>query len=160
MSKVELRPIDILLVEDDPADIRLVREALGDGRIQNRLYVVRDGVEALDYLHQRGDRAEPAANPRPGLIILDLNMPRKDGREVLAEIKSDPELVGIPVIVLTASVEESDILRSYNQEAASYMIKPFQIDEFMAVLREHGAYSMMIVENVAAGATIDQARNG
>jgi CheY-like chemotaxis protein len=147
MTKPELRPIDILLVEDDPADIRLAREALQEGRINNRLFIVRDGDEALDFLHHRGRFADPAESPRPGLILLDLNMPRRDGREVLELIKADAELHTIPVIVLTASTEESDILRSYNQEAASYMIKPIQVDEFMAVLREHGAYSVTIVAN-------------
>ncbi len=159
MSVPDHKPIHILLVEDDPADIRLVREALSEGRITNSLDVVRDGVEALDYLHRRGKYAEPRTPTPPGLVLLDLNMPRKDGREVLAEIKASPELCDIPVIVLTTSDEESDILASYNQEAASYMIKPIHVDEFMAVLREHGAYAMTIVEAQPARAAADSAES-
>ena len=152
MSRNELQPVEILLAEDDPADIRLAQEALHDGRITNRLRIVRDGVEALEYLRHTGRYSDPLSSPRPGLILLDLNMPRKDGREVLTEIKQDPELRGIPVIVLTSSLEDSDILRSYNHEAASYIVKPIQIDEFMTVLREHGAYSVTIVRHGGAAA--------
>ena len=125
-------PINILLVEDNPADIRLTVEALKEGKILNELNVARDGVEALDYLFRRGAFSEAS---RPDLILLDLNMPRKDGREVLGEIKENADLKRIPVVVLTTSKAEEDIIRSYNLHANCYISKPVDLEQFMGVVR-------------------------
>ncbi len=124
--------IEILLVEDSPGDARLTAEALKEGKILNHLSLVRDGVEALDFLHQRGAYASAAP---PDLILLDLNLPKKDGREVLAEIKSDPDLKRIPVVILTTSKAEEDILRSYDLHANCYITKPVDLEQFMKVVK-------------------------
>jgi CheY-like chemotaxis protein len=125
-------PIEILLVEDSPGDVRLTVEALRDGKVLNNLSVATDGVEALAYLHQSG----PYANaPRPDLILLDLNMPKKDGREVLAEIKSDESLRRIPVVILTTSQAEQDIVKSYDLHANCYITKPVDFDQFISVVQ-------------------------
>lgn len=128
MSKL----LDILLVEDNPADVRLTREAFLEGKILNNLIVAKDGVEAMDILRRRGPHA---AAVRPDLILLDLNLPRKDGREVLAEIKSDPSLMRIPVVVLTTSRAEMDIVKSYNLHANCYVVKPVDLDQFINVVK-------------------------
>jgi len=119
--------IDILLVEDSPGDVRLTREALKEGKVRNNLCVCADGVEALDFLRGRG---EYVGAVRPDLILLDLNMPKKDGREVLAEIKADPELRSIPVVILTTSEAEQDVLKSYNLHANCYISKPVDLVQF------------------------------
>jgi two-component system, chemotaxis family, response regulator Rcp1 len=126
------RLLDTLLIEDNEADIRLTREVLADGQAMNRLNVVRDGEEAMAYLHQRGryTRAQ-----RPDLILLDLNLPRKDGREVLAEIKSDPGLRRIPVVVLTTSRAEADVIQMYDLHANCYIVKPVDLTQFIMVVR-------------------------
>ena len=126
------KPLDILLVEDNPADVRLTREAFHEGKILNNLMVAKDGVEAMEFLHRRGQYAGAA---RPDLILLDLNLPRKDGREVLAEIKSDPALMRIPVVVLTTSRAEMDIIKSYNLHANCYVVKPVDLDQFIEVIK-------------------------
>ena len=123
---------NILLVEDNAADVRLTQEALRDAKVVNDLHVVRDGVEALEFLH-RQHRFEDA--PRPDLVILDLNLPRKDGKEVLAEMKSDPSLRSIPVAVLTTSAAEIDILESYDLGAKCDLTKPVDLDQFLTVVR-------------------------
>ncbi|MEX2218798.1 MAG: response regulator [Phycisphaerales bacterium] len=143
------RSIDILLVEDSPADVRLTQEALHDGRVANRLFVVEDGVEALAFLARAGKHAQA---PRPDLILLDLNLPRKDGREVLAAIKSDPSLRMIPVIVLTTSESEADILKSYSLHANCYLVKPVDIDEFFAQIRLLEGFWLSVVKLPGAGA--------
>ena len=125
-------PVKILLVEDNPADVRLTIEALKEGKITNRLNVARDGVEALDFLQRRGAFADA---PRPDLVLLDLNLPKKDGREVLAEIKRDADLKRIPVVVLTTSQAEEDILKSYNLHANCFISKPVDLEQFIAVVR-------------------------
>ena len=125
-------PVKILLVEDNPADIRLTIEALREGKIANRLNVAKDGVEALDFLQRRGAFADA---PRPDLVLLDLNLPKKDGREVLAEIKADDSLKRIPVVVLTTSQAEEDILKSYNLHANCYISKPVDLEQFITVVR-------------------------
>jgi two-component system, chemotaxis family, response regulator Rcp1 len=125
-------PIEILLVEDNPGDVRLTREALRDGKVHNNLSVVSDGVEALEFLHQEGQFADA---PRPGLILLDLNLPRKDGRQVLAEIKSDPALSRIPVVVLTTSQAEEDVLKTYGLHANAYVTKPVDLEQFLKVVQ-------------------------
>jgi chemotaxis family two-component system response regulator Rcp1 len=126
------KPLDILLVEDNPADVRLTQEAFREGKILNNLTVARDGVEAMDFLHRRGNHIGAV---RPDLILLDLNLPRKDGREVLAEIKSDPSLMRIPVVVLTTSRAEMDIVKSYNLHANCYVVKPVDLDQFINVIK-------------------------
>src|SRR5215475_2586869 len=125
-------PIDILLVEDNPGDIRLTHEALKEGGVRSRLTAVADGEEALALLRRQGPHAEAR---RPDLVLLDLNLPRMDGRELLAELKSDPELQAIPVIVLTTSNAEQDVLKAYALRANCYIIKPLVLEEFIAVVK-------------------------
>jgi chemotaxis family two-component system response regulator Rcp1 len=125
-------PADILLVEDNPADVRLTIEALEEERVTGRMHVARDGEEALAFLR----REDPhRAAPRPAMVLLDLNLPRKNGMEVLEELKRDPELGTIPVVVLTTSTARSDILRSYELHANAYVVKPLDLDEFQAAIR-------------------------
>jgi two-component system, chemotaxis family, response regulator Rcp1 len=125
-------PIDILLVEDNPGDVRLTREALSDAKVLNRLTVAVDGVEALATLRRQGRFANA---PRPDIILLDLNLPRKDGRAVLAEIKKDPDLRRIPVIVLTTSKAEEDVLHTYDLHANCYIAKPLDLEQFITVVK-------------------------
>ena len=132
MSAQSSSPIEILLVEDDIGDVELTREALVDSKITVNLHVVQDGVEAMDYLRQAGDFASAVA---PDLVLLDLNLPRKDGREVLQDIKGDPTLRKIPVIVLTTSDTEEDIVRSYNLGVNCYVQKPVGMEEFIRIVR-------------------------
>jgi two-component system response regulator len=140
------KPITILLADDDPEDRELTREAFVESRLANDLRFVEDGVELMDYLRRRGRYADPASSPRPGLILLDLNMPRKDGREALAEIKGDAKLRNIRVVVLTTSKAEEDILRSYDLSAASYIMKPVTFEGLLDVVRTLGKYWLEIVE--------------
>jgi chemotaxis family two-component system response regulator Rcp1 len=135
-------PVQILLVEDSPGDIRLTREVLRDAKIANELHIVGDGEQAMAFLRCEGDYADVR---RPDLILLDLNLPRKDGREVLAELKDDPELHLIPVIVLTTSAAEQDVLRSYDLKAACYITKPIDLDEFISVVRSIESFWLSIV---------------
>ena len=126
------RSIEVLLVEDNPGDVRLTREALRDGKVSNHLSVVTDGVEALKFLR----RQEPYADaPRPDVVLLDLNLPKKDGREVLQEIKGDPSLRTIPVVILTSSEAERDIAGAYALQANCYITKPVDLDQFITVVR-------------------------
>lgn len=126
------RTMEILLVEDNPGDARLAAEAFKEGRVQTRLHVVQDGIEAMAFLRRQGPYE---AAPRPDLVLLDLNLPRKDGREVLAEIKEDADLRRIPVIVLTTSQAESDVSRSYDLHANCYIVKPVDFDRFIDVVK-------------------------
>ncbi len=135
--------IAILVVEDNPADVRLIEEALREGKFKNRLNVVPDGVEALAYL-RRQDRYREAR--RPDLVLLDLNLPKKDGREVLAEIKSDEELKSIPVVILTTSKAQEDIMRTYHLNANCFITKPVGIDEFIKVVQEIEEFWLNIVK--------------
>ncbi len=135
--------IEILLVEDSPSDIDLTREALEDTRVRNRLSVVTDGVEALAFLRNEGKYADV---PHPDLILLDLNLPKKSGREVLAEIKSDPALRRIPVVVLSTSGAEKDILESYDLHANCYVRKPVDLDAFIEVVRSIDSFWLAIVK--------------
>jgi len=137
-----VKPIEILLVEDSPGDVRLTAETLREGKIRNRLHVVWDGVEAMDYLHNRGPYAEAA---RPDLILLDLNLPKKDGREVLFEIKSDENLRSIPVIVLTTSDNDLDVLSCYDLHANCYIVKPVNLDKFIEVIKTIEGFWLNIV---------------
>lgn len=127
-----LQPVDILLVEDNEADVRLTEEVLAESKVQNNLIVANDGVEALQCLRQQG---KFKGSPRPDLILLDLNLPVKDGREVLAEIKADNNLKSIPVVVLTTSKAEEDILKTYNLHANCYITKPVDLEQFVTVVR-------------------------
>ena len=127
-----VRPIEILLVEDNPGDIRLTKEALKEGKVLNTLTVVQDGVEALTCLRRQGRYTEAK---RPDLILLDLNLPKKDGREVLAEIKRDETLKLIPVVVLTTSQDEQDVLKSYGLHANCYITKPVELEQFISVVK-------------------------
>lgn len=126
------RPIEILLVEDNPGDVRLTQEVFKEGKVRNQMNVVWNGEEALSYLRQEGRFMNAS---RPDLILLDLNLPRKGGREVLAEIKTDPKLRCIPVVILTTSEAEQDIVESYNQHANCYIVKPVNLDQFIGVVR-------------------------
>lgn len=140
------RPITILLADDDEDDVLLTREALDENRLANRLRRVADGAELLEYLQRRGRYADPADAPRPGLILLDLNMPRLDGREALREIKSDPHLRQIPVVVLTTSQSEEDIYRTYDLGVNSFISKPVTFEGLVRVMRDLGRYWFEIVE--------------
>jgi CheY-like chemotaxis protein len=132
---------------DDDADDRLMtKEAFEESRLKNDLRFVEDGVELLDYLKRRGKYADPASSPRPGLILLDLNMPKKDGREALEEIKADPNLKSIRVVILTTSKAEEDIYRTYNLSAASYITKPVTFSGMAEVIKTLGKYWLEIVE--------------
>ena len=135
-------PIEILLIEDNPGDVRLTREALRDGKVINKLSVVSDGVEALDYLRKKG---RYAGATRPDVILLDLNLPRKDGREVLAEIKADPDLKRIPVVVVTSSRAEEDVLKTYDLHANCYVSKPVDLERFMVVVKSIEDFWVSIV---------------
>ncbi len=141
-NNVGLTPVEILLVEDNPADVRLTREALKEGKVRNNLSVVVDGEAALAFLRREG---QYAGAPHPDLILLDLNLPRKDGREVLAEIKEDPTLKRIPVVVLTTSTAEKDILQTYNLHANCYVTKPVQLDEFLSVVKSIDDFWLALV---------------
>ena len=131
-TQTPVRPAEVLLVEDNPGDARLTLEALKDGKVLNRVSVVPDGVEAMAFLRREGPYADV---PRPNLILLDLNLPKKDGREVLAEIKADPALKRIPVVILTTSQAEEDIARTYDLHANCYVTKPVDLDKFLEVVR-------------------------
>jgi len=141
-SERQVQPVDILLVEDSPADVRLTREALHEARVVNTLHVVKDGVAALAFLRCQG---EFAGSPRPHLILLDLNLPKKDGREVLAEIKQDDDLKRIPVVVLTTSKAEEDIMRSYDLHANAYVAKPVDLARFFEVIRALEGFWLAVV---------------
>ncbi|MBL7160989.1 MAG: response regulator [Anaerolineales bacterium] len=140
------RPVTILIAEDDPDDRLLTKDALAESRLVNDLHFVEDGLELLDYLHQRGAYANPQTAPRPGLILLDLNMPRMDGREALAEIKVDPDLRRIPIVVLTTSKAEEDILKSYDLGVGGFVTKPVSFDGLVEVIKAIGRYWFQIVE--------------
>ena len=136
-------PIDILMVEDNPGDIRLTLEAFRENKMNNSLHVVKDGVQAMAFLRREGEYADA---PRPDLILLDLNLPKKDGREVLAEIKADPSLMRIPVVILTTSQAEEDILKSYSLHANCFVTKPVDLDQFMKVVQSIEQFWITIVK--------------
>jgi two-component system response regulator len=140
------RPITILMADDDADDRQLTKEAFDEARLGNDLRFVEDGIELLDYMNRRGKFADPAQSPRPSLILLDLNMPRKDGREALRELKADPRFRAIRVIVLTTSKAEEDIARTYELTATSYITKPVTFDALVDVVRTLGKYWLEIVE--------------
>ena len=137
------KPIEILLVEDNPGDVRLVREALLEAKMRNNMSVAGDGEEALAFLRKQGQYTNA---PIPGLVLLDLNLPRKDGFEVLQEIKSDAKLMHIPVVVLTTSQAEQDIVKSYNLHANAYVTKPVDLNQFLAVVKAIEGFWLEIVQ--------------
>jgi two-component system response regulator len=132
MQKQTMKPIDVLVVEDNPGDARLIKEVLNSNKIFCRLHTVKDGVEAMNFLYRNGEYSEA---PRPDLIFLDLNLPKKDGREVLKEIKTDEKLKQIPVVVMTTSQAEEDIFKSYSLHANCYVTKPLDLDQFVRVVK-------------------------
>jgi CheY-like chemotaxis protein len=140
---MKYRGIEILLVEDNPGDVRLTREGLKDGKINNNLHVVKDGVEALSFLHKHNGYANA---PRPDLILLDLNLPKKDGREVLAEIKTDENLRRIPVVILTTSDAEEDIVKTYDLHANCYITKPVDFNQFIQVINNIEEFWFTVVK--------------
>ena len=143
MDRYSPKVIDILLVEDNPGDVRLAQEALKESKIRNRLYVVEDGVEAMDFLRQQG---KYGGVPRPDLILLDLNLPRKSGREVLTEVKNDESLKRIPVVVLTVSKAEEDIMKCYSNHANCYITKPLDFSQFMEITKSIEEFWLTIVK--------------
>jgi two-component system, chemotaxis family, response regulator Rcp1 len=138
----ENRPVEILLVEDNPGDERLTREALKEGKVYSNLHWVKDGVEAMEFLRRQG---KYASVPRPDIILLDLNLPKKDGREVLQDIKNDAELKRIPVVVLTTSKAEEDVLRTYNLHANCYVTKPVDLEKFIVVVKSIDVFWLTVV---------------
>lgn len=137
-----LQPVEVLLVEDDPGDELMTREAFEDNKIGNTLHVAHDGEEALDFLYRRGAHADA---PSVDLILLDLNLPKYDGRQVLEQIKSDPELTHVPVVILTTSASEEDILRSYKLHANAYVTKPVDVNQFIAAVRQIDDFFLSVV---------------
>ncbi len=141
-ARMTNRPIEILLVEDNLGDARLTQEALKEGKVRNNLHHARDGVEAMAFLRRDGANADA---PRPDLVLLDLNLPRKDGREVLGEMKEDPDLRLIPVVVLTTSEAEQDVLRTYELRANCYITKPVDLEKFITIVRSIEDFWLTIV---------------
>jgi chemotaxis family two-component system response regulator Rcp1 len=142
MNQETCRPIELLLVEDNPGDVRLTKEALREGKVRNHLHVAADGVEAMAYLRREGPHAQAR---QPDLILLDLNLPKKSGREVLAEIKADPKLRRIPVVILTVSKAEEDVLKSYNLHANCYITKPVDLEQFLGVVKSIEDFWLTVV---------------
>jgi CheY-like chemotaxis protein len=142
MPKLAGQPIEVLLVEDDPGDVLLIREAFDFNKVHNNLNVVSDGEQALAYLRLEGEYADQV---RPDLVLLDLNLPRKDGREVLAEVKGDPTLRAIPIVVLTTSEAEEDVLKSYDLHANAYVTKPVDFERFVAIVRQIDDFFVSVV---------------
>ena len=140
------KPITILMADDDPDDRQMTREAFEESRLANDLRFVEDGVELMDYLCRRNQYSDPDSSPRPGLILLDLNMPKKDGRQALSEIKAHPQLRNIRVVVMTTSKAEEDILRTYDLGASSYVTKPVTFAALVDVITTMGRYWLEIVE--------------
>ena len=144
MNIAELgRPIEILLVEDNPGDVRLTMEALREAKVCNRIHTVYDGMQALDFLNRDGSYIDV---PSPDLILLDLNLPKKDGREVLASIKANQKIKHIPVVVLTTSKSEEDIVKSYELQASCYVTKPVDLDQFLEVVKSIGDFWLAVVK--------------
>jgi two-component system, chemotaxis family, response regulator Rcp1 len=141
-DSTDWRAIEILMVEDNPGDVELTREALTGAKVNNRLWVADDGAKAVDFLYRRGEYANA---PRPDIILLDLNLPKKDGRQVLAEIRSDPQLSEIPIVILTTSAAEEDILRAYQLHANCYITKPVNFSRFLEVIKAVEQFWLTVV---------------
>lgn len=146
MPYTKVKPITILMADDDEDDRLLTQDALAESRVLNELHFVEDGVELLEYLERKGKFADKEISPRPGLILLDLNMPRMDGREALEAIKANPNLKGIPVVILTTSKQEEDMVKGYNLGAASYITKPVTFDGLVDLMKALGKYWVEFVE--------------
>ncbi len=155
-AEKQLRLVPVLLVEDDPDDVAITQRAFEKGKILNPLHVVRDGEEAIEFLEHVGRYADDEKAPRPGLILLDLNLPRLDGREVLKRIKASPSLRRIPVVVLTTSKEEADVLNCYDSGANTYITKPVEFDNFLKAVVTIGEYWLAIAEIPDGGETLNQ----
>lgn len=145
MGEFNGKPAVILLAEDDPGDQELTRRALEQSRIRNELYIVEDGEEALNYLLRRGKYEDPASSPKPDLMLLDLNMPKMDGKQLLEQMRADPNLRRIPVVALTTSKQENDIIRTYDLGANSYIVKPVDMDQFVNAIKVLKDYWFQIV---------------
>jgi len=143
------KDVEILLVEDNPGDIRLTKEALKEGKVKNKLYIVKDGMEALNFLKRKGEFSKV---PRPDLILLDLNLPKKDGRDVLKEIKMNDDLKRIPVVILTTSKDEEDVIKTYNLHANAYITKPVDLDQFINVIKTIDDFWLSVVKLPPNGA--------
>ncbi len=143
MSKVNGQPIEILMIEDNPSDVRLTKEAFKDAKVRNRMHVAVDGEDAMVFLHREGRHSEA---PRPDLILLDLNLPKKNGREVLAEIKSDSELRRIPVVILTTSDDERDIMTAYDLHVNAYVKKPVDLEQFIKIVEAVEDFWLTVVK--------------
>ena len=141
-SQAISRPIEILLIEDSPGDVRLTQEAMKDAKVKNHMHVVNDGLEAMQFVRRAGPYA---GVPRPDLILLDLNLPKMDGREVLAQLKGDPDLRRIPVVVLTTSKAEEDVLRAYDLHCNMYVTKPLDFDSFISIVKQLDSLWLSIV---------------
>jgi CheY-like chemotaxis protein len=139
---VTLQPIEVLLVEDDPGDELLTREAFEENKISNRLHIARDGAEALDFLYRRGAHTRA---PRVDLVLLDLNLPKYDGRQILERIRADPDLTHVPVVILTTSSAEEDVLRSYKLHANAYVTKPVDVNDFILAVRQIDEFFLSVV---------------
>ena len=146
MPLTNVKPITILMADDDEDDRLLTQDALVESRVLNELHFVEDGVELLEYLERKGKFVDKSISPRPGLILLDLNMPRMDGREALEAIKANPNLKGIPVVILTTSKQEEDMVKGYNLGAASYITKPVTFDGLVELMKTLGKYWVEFVE--------------
>ncbi|WP_409424756.1 response regulator [Pseudoalteromonas sp. RW-H-Ap-1] len=146
MPLTNVKPITILMADDDEDDRLLTQDALAESRVLNELHFVEDGVELLEYLERKGKFVDKSISPRPGLILLDLNMPRMDGREALEAIKANPNLKGIPVVILTTSKQEEDMVKGYNLGAASYITKPVTFDGLVDLMKTLGKYWVEFVE--------------
>ncbi len=138
----ETRPVEILMVEDNPGTVRLTQEVMRESKVRNTMHVVHDGVEALAFMRQQG---RYATAPRPDLVLLDLNLPRKDGRETLSEMKSDEDLRRIPVVILTSSRSEEDVLRAYNLHANCYLTKPIGLEDFVKIVKSIESFWIEVV---------------
>ena len=143
MKRIDAMTADILLVEDNPGDVRLTKEALKDAKVLNEIYVAKDGIEAMEFLNKKGLFAKA---PTPDLILLDLNLPKKDGREVLAEVKKDPKLKHIPVVILTTSKADEDIIKTYNLHANAYITKPVDLNRFVEIIHALEEFWFTIVK--------------
>lgn len=146
MNSKHAKPITILVADDDVDDRHMLRDALAENRLANDLHFVEDGEELMDYLYRKGKYSEPSTSPRPGLILLDLNMPKRDGREALAEIKNNPTFRGIPIVILTTSKAEEDIFRTYNLGVNSFITKPVSFNDLLSITKDLGRYWFEIVE--------------
>jgi len=148
INVVQIKPVEILLIEDNPVDVRMTKEALKDFRVANNLHTVTDGEKGLDFIYQRGAYKDA---PRPDLILLDLNLPKKDGREILEEVKADEKLRAIPIVILTTSSLDEDILASYSKNANAFITKPIEFEDFVSMMKTIGDFWLTFVKLPQSG---------